>query len=329
MTRLADRWAAIAAPAVVFWGGAVLTGVLAAGGPRRLAELSDWLEGLGDALQLGVAVGGLCVVVASVIVVSRLTTPALRLLEGYWPGCLSRIRSKLIDRAHARLEKTELSWQELLAKRRTDGDLSSDDQDALAVLELRLHRFPSDPSRLMPTRVGNILRAVESQPRDKYGLDGVSTWPRLWLVLPDSTRHELVAARQALNSAVGATLWSTLFAVLIPSTLLFVGLSNRWPAGVLLVVCALSASAAGCVAYTAIRWWMPARAEAFGYLVESAYDLYRLALYEQLRWPLPTDPRQEREAGREITEYLWRGSDNPAPRFTRYRAELIGEQPDA
>ena len=45
-------------------------------------------------------------------------------------------------------------------------------------------------------------------------------------------------------------------------------------------------------------------------------DLHRTALYQQLRWPLPTDPKQEHSQGEHLTSYLWRGSHDPDPTFT-------------
>jgi len=44
---------------------------------------------------------------------------------------------------------------------------------------------PAESDRHMPTKLGNILRAAELRSKDKYGLDAVICWPRLWLLLPD------------------------------------------------------------------------------------------------------------------------------------------------
>jgi hypothetical protein len=59
------------------------------------------------------------------------------------------------------------------------------------------------------------------------------------------------------------------------------------------------------------------RAETFGDLVESAFDLHRWALYRALRWPLPSNPEEEYLYGTQLTEYLWRGSREPTPTFTK------------
>ena len=49
---------------------------------------------------------------------------------------------------------------------------------------------------------------------------------------------------------------------------------------------------------------------------EAAFDMHRTALYQQLRWPLPTDPANEQAQGKLITTYLQLGSDEPTPKFT-------------
>jgi hypothetical protein len=71
------------------------------------------------------------------------------------------------------------------------------------------------------------------------------------------------------------------------------------------------------IAVIAITVVIPSRAQIFGELIEAAYDLHRNALYQQLRWPLPTNPLQEHSSGTELTTYLRRGSDSNTPTFTR------------
>jgi hypothetical protein len=149
----------------------------------------------------------------------------------------------------------------------------------------------------MPTRTGNILRAAETRPADKYGLEAVIVWPRLWLVMPDVTRQELGTARASLDASVAAVVWGVLFCGFTPLA--------WWalPVGV-------------AVAVAAVVWWVPGRAEVFADLVEAAYDLHRSTLYQQLRWPLPANPHQEHQSGQQVTKHLWRGSNETTPEFT-------------
>ena len=125
----------------------------------------------------------------------------------------------------------------------------------------------------------------------------MTVWPRLWLVLPDRASQELVAARASLDSSAAVAVWGLLFC--------FFGI---WTP--LAVVPGLG------VAVFAVTVWAPPRAKTFADLVEAAYDLYRPALYQQLRWPLPSNPAEERKQGRLLTTYLWRGSQRTSPEFT-------------
>jgi hypothetical protein len=47
-------------------------------------------------------------------------------------------------------------------------------------------------------------------------------------------------------------------------------------------------------------------------------------LYEQLRWPLPANPGEERQTGARMTTYLWRGSAGDEPAFSSARGDDSG-----
>jgi hypothetical protein len=297
--KLADRFVALSAPALVFWLGGLLAWSYGHGGIHALNEPASWLSGkstLTQAVTLLVIIFG---VSASGLVVSRLTTPVLRLLEGYWPtrpARLTRMRNARITKTQKKAAAEDKEWQALTDQIQPPATPTPQQLASIARLDRASHRRPDQPNLFMPTRIGNILRAAETRPRGRYGLDAVATWPQLWLVLPDSTRQELLSARQALDSSVAASIWGILFCVFIPWT---------WVA--LPIGLAVSA--------IAVTIWVPARAEVFGDLVDAAYDMHRIALYQQLRWPLPTDPQDELVQGKLITTYLQVGSNDPTPTF--------------
>jgi hypothetical protein len=295
--RLTDRLTAGSVAALAFWLGGLLAWTQSRGGLESLREPTDWLRRQPPFSQAVVVVVLLLVVGASGMVVQRLAQPALRLLEGYWPSWLDPVRDRLVRRVGDRVAAEEAEWQQLAQT--VLGCATPDPRKATTfrLLDHRRRRRPSSPDQLMPTRLGNILRAAESRPADKYGLDAVAVWPCLWLVLPDATRQELTAARAALSAAVAASVWGAFFLIFTPLSPLAA------PIGLVIVLAALLV-------------WVPSRAEVFGDLLEAAFDLHRFALYRQLQWPLPTDPQHEPADGARLTSYLWRGSHDSSPTFT-------------
>ena len=269
-------------------------------GLSRLEQVGRRLDRQSATVQVAGLFGVLLVVAASSVLVERLTVPMLRVLEGYWPRWAGGLRRALVEPVRKRAEEDNNAWQQLQSRLDAGGIPSEDDLAKLAALEMRIHKRPSAETRLMPTRTGNILRAAEARPKDKYGLDAVIVWPRLWLVMPESTRQELASCRGSLDSAAATVVWGLLFCFFAPITWWAV------PAGL-------------AVAAAAIAWWVPDRAKVFADLFEAAYDLHRSALYDQLRWPQPITPHDERVAGQQLTAYLWRGSDAGHPSFVSTR----------
>lgn len=297
-SKLADRWAATGAPALIFWLGGLLAWAENRGGVGHLTSVSTWLTRQSTVAQLVAVLAALTLVGGSALIVERLTFPTLRLIEGYWPKVLNGRRRKIVSRIQRRAVAEGRAWQALAPHLLgAHPDATADQLGEFARLERRRRRLPNLAEAYMPTRTGNILRAAETWPRDKYGLDAVAVWPRLWLLMPDSARQELTAARGRLDSAVAAVLWGLFFCAWAVYTPLAV------PIGLV-------------VAAAALLFWIPDRAEVFGDLVEASYDLYRTALYQQLRWPLPVNPAQERDQGKSLTAHLWRGSDAATPTFT-------------
>jgi hypothetical protein len=291
--KLAERWiAAVLSSAFAFWAGGLVA--WAAGHERGWERIGAWITGLSNAVQLALAVGLLLGVTASGILVQRLTLPILRLLEGYWFRWLGPIRATFIKHISERYADRERRWEEL-APKIDERRATSREREEYAQLDRSLRRVPLAEAYRMPTRLGNILRAAESWPWEKYRLDAVKCWPRLWLVLPETARAELTASRTELDAAAGIWLWG----------FLFIGWSvwSWWaaPVGVIVMI----------GAYVG----MLQTAAVYGDLLESAFDLHRPALYEALRWPLPANPSDDRTQGAQVTDYLWRGSDAETPQF--------------
>jgi hypothetical protein len=164
--------------------------------------------------------------------------------------------------------------------------------------------LPSTADQLLPTRLGNILRATERRPDERYGLDAIICWSRLWLLLPDTTRKDLQAARAELNNAARLWLWSILFSI-------WTVLGAWW-------AIPIACLTAGVTYYS----WILDAATTYADLIDATFDVHRTLLYKSLRWQLPATAAAEIEAGKQLTAYLWSGADPSTPNFVQAQDEL-------
>lgn len=289
--QLAERWiATLFTPAFIFWLGGLAAWIDRFG----WGSLEGWLKRQDTPIQYALMIGSLLMVTASAFVVQQFERPALKFLEGYWPRWMRSLRDKLVQRQQRLFRRKEQRWQELAIKSDKQS-LTPEETAEYIALDWQLRQFPAQPERMMPTKLGNLLKSAEEQPLNKYGLDALICWSRLWLALPDSAKKELQEARGDLNAATRIWLWSWLFLIWIIWTWWVV------PFAVLSAI-------------FAYRWMLNAT-ETYADLLESAFDVHRLTLYQSLRWPLPTNPAEERQMGQQLTQYLWRGSNQPTPEF--------------
>ena len=109
--KLADRWVAVSVPALVFWLGGLLAWVYGRGGFHALKAPADWLAKQPGPTQIAILVAALLGVAASGVAVARLTTPVLRLMEGYWPRFFDGARRPLVKHACRQAESIESQFQ--------------------------------------------------------------------------------------------------------------------------------------------------------------------------------------------------------------------------
>lgn len=290
--KLADRWAAVGAAALVFWLGGMAAYAYSMG---DVTGLVDRIGRQSVVIQVGVVVLALVVVGVSAIVVNRLVPLVLTMMQGPWRGPFAWLSAWCSGRLARRGAAWAAQWQ-ALAPVVDSGNATPAQRAQYARLDIRLRQLPTSDVGYLPTPIGNALLATSSIIADKYGLDSAIAWPRLWLLLPQSARDELTAARAALDASVAAVVWSLAFCAFAPLTVWVV------PVGVVL-------------AATTVWLWVPARAKKFTALVESAFDLYRFSMYSQLRLTPPATPADEPAAGRTLTTYLFRGFAPPGIGF--------------
>ncbi len=301
---VAQKWLdRLVSPALAFW----LTGGLLYASRVGWDRLEEVFRTLPDFVSVAVLVLALLVVVGSATLVEGLQEDVLRFLEGYWPGWLGWLRKFLVRRAQRRYKRARARLQ-MLASRWSE--LTPEEREEFTRLDHLVHSYPRTLP-IQPTRVGNVLRAAEEYPQQRYGLRPHVVWPRMWLVLPDRPRGEVAQARERLNAAVRVIIWSLAFLIwcylTIPGTPIirprppmtspwWVMLGHYvrmcWPAGVALFG----------------AWWgytrVVAAAEAYGELLRAIFDVYRDVLYQALEWPEKED---EWERGRSLSRFLWLG----------------------
>ena len=282
--KIADQFIVqLYVPAYVFWAGGAALYMHA-----HWTSLKPVVTTLPESNLIVLAAAWLLLVASSAAIGQRFEPGVIRLLEGYhWPKWLKewrrrRFRDRYTDGANR--------FQQLAPK--IDGNSATPaEREQHVDADLRLHGLPANPDDIMPTELGNILRAAERRVEAKYGLDPRICWARLWTLISKDAREDLSDSRAALDIGARSFLWGGLFAVWT--------IWSWW--AILVAVAAVLASYA----------WMIQAADEYGELLESAYDVYRFALYKSLCLRLPADSAEEPEMGRLLTRFLWRG-DVPA-----------------
>jgi len=289
-----ERWIAILLKSgILFWLGGLAAWLYHS--DKDWAFLWQWMTSNIKPVEILLLIFILLMVVAiTASVLKRFDIIVIRFLEGYpWSGWRKTL---LIKWQNWQIARDEARFQ-ALAEKAYKGlpPLSQKEQTEHAQLDWRLMYIPEKEQRL-PTRLGNLLRAIELRPEKKYGLNIFICWPRLWLVLPDAVKKELVIARDNLDTTARIWTWGAMFMVWMPYT--------AWAIPISVAVMLFA------------YHWMLQTAGVYGQLVESSFDLYRSLLYKQLRWTLPNNPAEERTQGEQLTAYLWRGSNEELPSFS-------------
>jgi hypothetical protein len=250
-------------------------------GPPSAHRAAQMVSGFsaGEWALLGIAL------IAVVLVVQPLQLWLVRLLEGYSDSPLLRsLLARLRDR-HVRAMK----------------DLRATADDTTATVDARrnaaasLHvDYPPEESRVLPTRLGNALRASEDRAGAYYGFSTAVVWPHLFLVLPERASGLVEDARNKLDAACRFTVS---FAVVTPVLVGVLAPQGWW------VALALVPAALACIAYEGAV----GSALAYGVTIKVAFDLYRFELVDALHLPLPRDSATERTENEAISQWLGQG----------------------
>jgi hypothetical protein len=256
-------------PAMLLWGG---LGALVVTGIGWPTAVHWWLTRPGQ-FQATLLVLALAWITFCAYLLAALVPVFIRIGEGYWPRWMSRLASWGRNRHLAR--QAELG------------------KDA-AAFGRRHADYPLRASSVMPTRLGNILRAAEDHALDRYDINAIVVWPRLYVVLPDQFTGALAAAKTPLDlmAVIGAlataftVAGTTIAAIMLP-----------WYAA---LACGGGGLLVGCLAYAgAVQ-----AAGPYAQLIRAGFDVHRGLLLDAAGLRRPRTYGEERGQWGQLC-HLW------------------------
>ena len=191
---------------------------------------------------------------------------------------------------------------------------------AMQDLELQM---PLDIENILPTRLGNILRASEVYPYDRYGIDALTMWPRLVNFLPEEFNHELEEINNNLVFMLNSSLLflilalSSVFVVILNilrslrvDLVTFIWQINQWekamrhlPLGTFCLIGGI------CIVFGVFFYHMGTSvAIEYGYYVRTAYDLYRHKLFDYIVQNTPENEDRAKLTWKEIGDFYVLGN---------------------
>ncbi len=229
---------------------------------------------------------------------------ATRLFEGYWTGVplLRRLRNRRVTLYQQR-------WDYLNDLAQAAGTMT-ESQEIISE-QLAFYPPPNHLDLIMPTRLGNILRASEIYAYDRYGIDSTIMWTRLRPLLKAEDVAALEDKKIARDFMLLITLLAAAFTLIwCPILVLF---TNRWD---LFFLSALGIPLAWLAYENAVQ-------SAIGYAeqVKAIFDLHRNELLKALNRPIPADAREERKEWLRLSRFFYRNVPLPPP------AQPPGKQP--
>jgi ABC-type multidrug transport system fused ATPase/permease subunit len=269
----------IGLPCLFFWMG---IGYLVVARDGINAALSTWLSLQPEIQVFALIVGAVWVVLFAEYVAANLGA-ILNFYEGYW---------------------SSIPGLKDLGKRRQKYH-----QDVIAALashvtpetETELYtRYPpqAELEKVMPTRLGNILKSAEVYPTVRYKADGVLIWSRLYHVLPEALVSSIANAKANLDMMLVVSVLGGAFA--------FVGgvLAFIWYDWSVFLLCFWGGQLIAWLGYEgAVRNALP-----FTQIIKTVFDLHRITLIKQLNVAPPKSYRAERSLWEELSKLWVRGA---------------------
>ncbi|WP_019929730.1 hypothetical protein [Nocardia sp. BMG111209] len=171
-----------------------------------LTDASGWIGRQPSGSQAMVAVVVLLAAAGVGLLVQAAAVVTRTVWLGLWPRLLTPLQ-------RWRTESRQRRWLARVGQRRTlehaypVANRTPEQQRRIDTAAARVNQFAlAEPGR--PTWMGDRIHALEAVAMNRYGLDLEFAWPRLWLVLPETTRTEITAANAAFAAATATGTWA-------------------------------------------------------------------------------------------------------------------------
>ena len=165
-------------------------------------------------------------------------------------------------------------------------------QYRLAALGARVEdQYPADRGEFMPTLLGNVLRRSETSAGERYGLETIVVYPRLYPFIGDRLDRNIVNQLDMIDTM---STFTFVFLILAAATAPIGARLDGWSA--LPILLCLASSVCSRAAVLA--------AGRYGVLVASAFDLYRFDMIHAMHRPLPQNLEVELIHNRRLSKLL-------------------------
>lgn len=240
---------------------------------RSLVAIDNWAGAVGSAVVLAL------ISVITTLVFSLASLPVYRLLEGYslpHPVRRAWTRRQLVRKRRLSVIATKLSS-------------AASQANARAVCLEQLSQYPQADSLILPTRLGNAYKALESYGYEQFGLDSQSLWYELQAVSSERLRQDSDDARASVDFFISFTVYLGIYSILALATF-----ALTISSGAVDYVAIIS----GALAVPLSRWsYLSAvrNTTDWRWSVQALVHVNRKALADALGYRVPTSLKAERE----------------------------------
>jgi len=341
VTGLLDRRFLLNAffPCLFFWG--LLGIVLAVGSGWDSVKLLQVWNQQDITLKTLQIIGFITLVAFSAGILTSQAFAIFRFYEGYWTFPCSRLLLQVGEDWHkTQLDKLDVKkyidmlngqyknckqkldtcenlglkpWLEKQL-RRLDNQIKQVEttQDQLIQMNYKAYPQPRHRQKTMPTSLGNYLKSAELYPYDRYEVDAVLIWSRLYYLFPERYVKIIIEARSNLDFALAIATLSELFSLISGIWLLII----KAP-GWLFLMCFWGGSLVAWLAYQSAIGY----AADYGEQIRVGFDLYRHELVKQLRLKPAQTPEKEVEQWEEIERLFFYGEVTSTWRYVESDAK--------